>query len=272
MMVIDARSPVDPGGDQLLDADHAARPATPVNHQVGAARVDRTSAADVMELVCDVSGTSMQIAVVLVLQGAVDLGSARQALNVRIQAVPRMRQRLIATPFGCGRQIWVDDPTFAIASHVRSVRCPAPGDEQALLDVVADTITHRLPPDKPLWAATLVTGLAERGTALVVVFHHVLTDGIGGLAILGRLADGAPGAFDPGFPRRSPSRRELLLNASVDRARAVRRLPTAISHLHAAATEIGARRHVTAAPRCSLNSPIGSRRALAVVRADLCWR
>ena len=184
-----------------------------------------------MELVCDVSGTSMQVAVVLVLQGRVDLDAARQGFADRIRAVPRLRQRLVETPFGCGRQVWVDDPDFDIGLHVRSVCCPAPGDQRALLDVVGDVVTHRLPPARPLWAATVVTGLAEGRTAVVVVFHHVLADGIGGLAILGRLADGALGVTEPGFPRRPPSRRELLLDAIGDRARAVGRLPAAPSVL-----------------------------------------
>jgi WS/DGAT/MGAT family acyltransferase len=268
-MAIDARLPVDPGDDLPLDPDLTAGPTSPTRYRERAAGVDRASAADVMELVCDVSGTSMQVAVVLVLQGRVDLDAARRAFDDRIRAVPRLRQRLVEAPFGCGRQVWVDDPAFDIATHVRSVRCPAPGEERALLDVVADVVTQRLPPAKPLWAATLVTGLAEERTAVVVVFHHVLADGIGGLAILGRLADGTPGGTDPGFPRRPPSRRELLLDAIGYRGRAIRRLPAALGRFRSAATELGTGRGAISAPRCSLNRPIGRRRVLAVVRTDL---
>ena len=163
----------------------------------------------------------------------------------------------------------MDDPTFDIGSHVRAVRCPAPGDEQALLDAVAGTVTRRLTPDKPLWAATLVTGLAHDRTALVVVFHHVLADGIGGLAILGRLADGAPDVTDPGFPRRPPSHREMLLDAIGYRGRAIGRIPAALGRFRSAATELGTGRRAASAPRCSLNHPIGRLRSLAVVRTDL---
>ncbi len=267
-MTIDARSPVDPGGDLSLDPRATAGPTTPADEC--ATGVDRVSATDVVELVCDVSGTSMQVAVVLVLRGgAVDLDSARRAFDDRIRAVPRLRQRLVDTPFGCGRPIWVDDPAFDIDSHVRSVPCPAPGDERALLDVIADVVTQRLPPGQPLWAATLVTGLTDDRTAVVVVFHHVLADGIGGLAILGRLADGAPGGTDPRFPRRAPSRRELLRDAIGYRRRAIGRLPAALSRFRSAATELGTGHRVTSAPRCSLNHPIGRHRAFEVVRTDL---
>jgi len=269
-MAIDARLLVDPGGDLPLGSVRNAGPTSSAWHREHAAGVDRASTADVMELVCDVSGTSMQIAVVLVLDGAsIDLDAARRAFNDRIRAVPRLRQRLVTTPFGCGRQVWVDDPAFDIGSHVRAVRCPEPGDERALLDVVADIVTQRLAPDAPLWAATLVTGLADDRSAVVVVFHHVLADGIGGLAILGRLADGATDGTDPGFPRRPPSRRELLLDAVRYRARAIGRFPAALGRVRSAVTELGAGHRGVSAPRCSLNRPIGRRRALAVVRANL---
>ena len=50
-----------------------------------------------------------------------------------------------------------------------------------------------LPRSRPLWSATVVTGLASGGTGLVFAMDHVLTDGIGGLAVLARLADESPG-------------------------------------------------------------------------------
>jgi len=51
--------------------------------------------------------------------------------------VPRLRQRLVRVPPGCGRPVWIDDPGFDAARHVRILPCPDPGDEQALLDVAA---------------------------------------------------------------------------------------------------------------------------------------
>ncbi|WP_330276248.1 WS/DGAT domain-containing protein [Lentzea sp. NBC_00516] len=230
--------------------------------------VERASSNDVMELVCDSTGTSMQVAAVLVLEtpSPADIAAVRAAIAERITAVPRLRQRLVRTPFGQGRPVWIDDPSFAIADHVSAVGCPAPGDEQALLDVVADRLTRRLPPDSPLWSATLVTGLADARSAVVVVFHHVLADGIGGLAVLTHLVDGVPILPRQGFPRAAPRRRDLLVDVWRSRARAVRRLPAAAGRLRAAAAELGGGAHP---PRCSLNRPTGTGRVLAVARADL---
>jgi hypothetical protein len=54
----------------------------------------------------------------------------------------------------------------------------------------------------PLWSAVSVTGLADGTVALVMVLHHALADGAGGLTVLAHLIDApvgrtpcAPGAL-----------------------------------------------------------------------------
>jgi hypothetical protein len=93
-------------------------------------------------------------------------------------------------PAGCGRPVWVDDPGFHAARRVRILPCPDPGDEQALLDVAAVVIIEPLPRSRPLWAAALVPGVGGGRVGLVLVLHHVLADGVGGLAVLARLPTG----------------------------------------------------------------------------------
>ena len=232
--------------------------------------VDRASGNDLVELECDTTGTSMQVAAVLVLdsRSPLDLAAVQEAMADRVKGVPRLRRRLLDTPFGCGGPVWVDDPTFHSDAHVTAVECPAPGDERALLGVVARAVTTRLPRDRPLWSVTLVTGISPGRCALVVVFHHVLADGIGGLAVLASLVDGVPRAPDHGFPRRAPRRRELAADAIRTRVRAAGRLPTELGRLKAARAELGTGRQGRA-PRCSLNRPTGANRALAVARVDL---
>lgn len=55
--------------------------------------------------------------------------------------------------------------------------------------MAAELTCEPLPRSRPLWSATFVTGLADSGTGLILVMHHVLADSIGGLALLARLAD-----------------------------------------------------------------------------------
>ena len=156
-----------------------------------------------MLLASDVGPVPMQAGAVLMLDAGpdFDLAAAKATLAARITAVPRLRQRLVRAPLGCGRPIWVDDRAFDIEAHVRSVPCQPPGDEAALLELVTAIATRPLPWSRPLWSATFVTGLASGRVALIVVFHHVLADGIGGLAVLASLVDSAPGAASAPLPR-----------------------------------------------------------------------
>jgi len=233
-------------------------------------RIERVSADDLMQLASDTNRAPMQVAAVLVLGGraALDLPAVRAAIAERISAVPRLRQRLLRPPPGCGRPVWVDDPRFDIRHHVGHLPCPPPGDTEALLAVAAEAATARLSRARPLWAATLVTGLADGRAALIVVFHHVLADGIGGLAILAQLVDGASTPADSPFPRRAPSGGDLFRDAFLGRLRAVPALPSNLRRLRGAFSELRAA-GTTRRPRSSLNQPIGPRRRLTVAYADL---
>jgi len=82
---------------------------------------------------------------------------------------------------------------------------PSPGDEAALLEVAAASATHPLPRDRPLWSVTVVNGLTGGRSALVLVIHPVLADGIGGLAALALLIDGALLASEVPFPTPPPT-------------------------------------------------------------------
>src|SRR5690606_6794963 len=73
--------------------------------------------------------------------------------------------------------VWVDAVDFVLSDHVGAAGCPAPGTERALLDFAAALLVQPLPAARPPWRAPLVTGLAGRRCALVLVFHHALADG-----------------------------------------------------------------------------------------------
>ncbi len=135
-----------------------------------------------------------------------DLSRARRLIAARIPAVPRLRQRLIRAPFGCGGRVWVNDPKFDIRGHVHMVVCREPGDEQAPLDTDLSVIMAPLRRAAPLWSAVFVTGLADGAVALVLVLHHVLVDGVGGLAVLANLVNARANAANVSFPGPRPPR------------------------------------------------------------------
>jgi WS/DGAT/MGAT family acyltransferase len=231
-------------------------------------RIDRASALDLMQQASGHGSAPMQVGGVLVLRGRPEPDRLRAAIAERIRAVPRLRRRLVGTPFGAGRPVWVDDPAFDVDAHVHVVSCPAPGGETELLAIAADLLTRALPHDRPLWSLTHVDGLAGGRSALVVMFDHVLADGVGGLAVLDQLVDGAAPAADSRYPEPPPRRAALFADALWSRVRAVRRLPAVPRTVAAAWAELAPAIGVRA-PRCSLNRPTGPVRRLGLARAGL---
>ncbi len=211
-----------------------------------------------------------QFAAILLLDAdpGFDLARAEQLIAARVPAIPRLRQRLVSLPAGCGHPIWVDDGDFDIGRHIRRVPCRDPGDEAALLDTAVDVIIEPLPRSRPLWSAVFITGVDGDRVALVLVIHHVLADGIGGLAVLAGLIDHAPGPPVVGFPRHRPTYSRLAADALRDRLCAVSRARTAWRDLRTSMAAGGGLTPARATP-CSLVQRTGLRRQLAVVRTDL---
>ena len=232
--------------------------------------IERASANDLMQRRFASCPAARQIGLLLVLDRDRDVGPAglRAVVVARIPGVARLRQRLVTVPLGCGRPVWVDDPAFDVDHHLGASVCPPPGDERALLDLVAAVVAEPLSAERPLWRATFVHGLADGRVGLLVVVDHVMVDGTGGLAALAHLVDGAATGSERDFPSGVPSHRTLLLDASRSRLRslrrawpAIRRATTAVRQLRAGTTG--------RATRCSLNRPTGPTRRLGVARADL---
>jgi diacylglycerol O-acyltransferase / wax synthase len=241
--------------------------------------------------------SSSNLGVVLELDGpAPPLDVLLAALAPRVAAIPRLRQRIRRLPRGCGRPIWVDDPAFDLRQHVSVRTLAADVDGAALASLAATAVAARLPFTRPLWAMTLVTGPDPAGPAgLIVVVHHVLTDGIGGLAVLAALADQAASVPARPFPRPSPTVADLRADARLRWRPHPQRLGSALATVRAGLRELlpsrGARREeggapasppgaasprrrarlpsVALAPGCALNAPTGPRRAAAIARVPL---
>jgi diacylglycerol O-acyltransferase / wax synthase len=231
--------------------------------------VDRATPADLAFLAMDRGGASHHVAVLIVLEPgrAPDLAEVTRLVGQRVTGVPRLRQRLVRVPPGCGRPAWVDDAAFDVRRHVSRIDLRPPGDERALLDAAVALAGRPLPRDRPLWSLTLVQGLAGGNVALLVVLHHVVADGVGGLAVLADLCDAAgPVAAAP--PRPRPSLAALARDALAGKVDAARDAPRAWRDLRAAMSAAGGVRPPAVQP-CSLNRPTGPARRLVAVRCDL---
>lgn len=138
-----------------------------------------------------------------------------------------------------------------------------------MLQLAVEAITAPLASDRPLWRMEYVSELHGGHSALIVVFHHVLADGIGGLAVLANLVDGAAAPTDYGFPRPAPTPSELFADARRRRLHTMRHPSSSLHRLGAAVQQLRPQGSRIAAVSCSLNRPTGPRRALTVVATDL---
>ncbi len=238
-------------------------------------RIERLGPSDLTELASDVGPVPMNVGAVLFLagDGAVDSATIEATLTKRISGIQRLRQCLVDAPPGLGRPYWADDEHYDVGAHLARVRCPSPGDRDTALALAVDAVTQPLPRSRPLWRAIIITDLANdhRSLGLVMVLHHVLADGIGGLAILAHLVDGmaAAGSVDE-IPTvvAAPRPKDLLVDCVVERLRTLRRFPRTVARVRGGVNELGhgiGRR----APRCSLNVATGPRRRVTTVETDL---
>ena len=236
----------------------------------GAIAIERVSSDDLMSLATDRGAVPMQVGAILILDttGGCEPASIIAAVGQRLPAIPRLRQRLARPGIGFGRPIWIDDPRFRIEDHVSIAQYPASKGLDGLLATAADLLTTRLASDRPLWAALVVPEFDDGRTGVVIVFHHVLADGIAGLAILGALADDSPAVPKRDFPRPVPSRAQLAHDVTQGHLVALVRLPRTIVRLGQALTQLGPSLRGRASAS-SLNQQTGAGQRFAMVDSDL---
>jgi diacylglycerol O-acyltransferase / wax synthase len=199
------------------------------------------------------------------------LGGLRRHLAARLDRVPRLRQRLVATTLAGGERRFEDDPAFDIARHVIACALPAPGGVGELRAAAEVLLSAPLDPARPLWRMCAVDGLAG-GWALVGQVHHALVDGIAAVEVAALLLDAVPGAL-PDPPSAWRPRRAAPGQAAVDAART--RVTSAAGALRATgargAPEAGdaLRELLRPAPRTGLDRATGPRRRVAFADARL---
>ncbi|MBV8346660.1 MAG: wax ester/triacylglycerol synthase family O-acyltransferase, partial [Mycolicibacterium sp.] len=108
----------------------------------------------------------------------------QQIMRERIHLLPVFRQRYLSTPLGIHQPIWADDPEFDLDSHVRYVACPAPGGMRQFCALVEQVYANPVDRNRPLWQMWVVEGLEGGRVALVTLFHHAYTDGIGAIEMI----------------------------------------------------------------------------------------
>ncbi|HLM04220.1 MAG TPA: wax ester/triacylglycerol synthase family O-acyltransferase [Blastococcus sp.] len=249
--------------------------------------VERLSRLDASFLYLEEPGTPMHVGGVLILEApAGGMEALQELIAARLSLVPRYRQRVAVVPGHLANPVWVDDPDFDIAYHLRRNGLPRPGTEAQLLDLVSRLTSRPLDRSRPLWEAYLVEGLSDGRVAVVTKTHPALVDGLSAIDIGQVLLDVEPDAPAPERvdwrPERPPNGAQLVWqaldeyvrrpSAIVDTARG------AVSDVRSTAARLSgvaggllrtARKTLLAAPDSPLNAPVGRQRRVAVARAEL---
>lgn len=198
------------------------------------------------------------------------------AIGGKLHLAPRYRQRVRFTPLAAGRPVWVDDPHFRLAYHVRRTALPAPGDDDDLRRLVGRVMSAQLDRARPLWEIWIVEGSGDGSWAMVSKLHHAMVDGVSGSSLITVLMDeqrDVPRAEPvPWTPAPEPRGVELIAGALADRARwplrearavaGVVRDPTGFGQLAAQTLQgLAAYAGIARPPEATtLNGPIGPHR------------
>lgn len=148
-------------------------------------------------------------------------------IQARLPLLPSWRWRLQEVPLQLHHPLWIEDPDFDLAYHLREHTLPAPGTEAELEAFHAELLPQLLDRRHPLWRVTLVHGMEGGRQALVFQIHHALSDGAGILFTLAQLFHPLPDGPLPAVPAgEHPRRSALLRQAARDQARAWRAIPS----------------------------------------------
>jgi diacylglycerol O-acyltransferase len=150
-----------------------------------------------------------------------------QTVEERLNLIPRYRQRIQNVPAALGHPVWVDDPQFDLAYHLRRLALPKPGGTSELLDVVARLHSRILDRARPLWEMYIIEGLAGGRVAIYAKTHHAMVDGVAAVDLATTVFDFDPQGWrapagEPFRPRPLLSPQELVGDVVKEAAGALR--------------------------------------------------
>ncbi len=122
------------------------------------------------------------VVTVILLDRSPDWSTVRGRFDELSRRFPMVRQRVVeSAPMVPPR--WEPDPDFDLDFHIRSVVRPEPASLDAVLEMARVAAMEDFDRARPLWEVTPIDGLDDGGAAVILKFHHSLTDGVGGIQI-----------------------------------------------------------------------------------------
>lgn len=142
-----------------------------------------------------------------------------------LEAIPRLRQRVVEPPLGLGVPRWTTDPEVDLRFHLRRHRLPPDGGWPELMSDLSQFYMTPLDRSRAPWEALLVEGLPDGRALYALKMHHAVTDGLGVMQHLARIlsddrqTDCAGPAPDRPLPPPMSPFEALVAQAACDLAR-----------------------------------------------------
>ena len=191
--------------------------------------LDRLSAQDVRILKLEATRIRGHTCKVMLLEESPEralptLAEIRTSIAARLDAAPRLRQRLAYIPLHVANPVWVDDAGFDIDRHVTAVPAAGPMNRDRIKDVVGELMTRRLDHHHPLWQLNVIERLEDGSMALIWRIHHCMADGttcvrLGSEVLWSDSPDLTPPQTLRWWPQPAPNGMSLFVRGLADRAR-----------------------------------------------------
>ncbi|OBJ61240.1 WS/DGAT/MGAT family O-acyltransferase [Mycobacterium asiaticum] len=208
----------------------------------------------------------------------------REAMSLRIRALPEFQEKLANSPLNLDHPVWVDDEHFHIDRHLHRIALPAPGGRAELSEICGHIASLPLDRRRPLWEMWVIEGVAgtdchrQGRIAVMTKVHHAGVDGVTGANLMSQLCSTEADAPAPervagvGGASGWQIAAGGLLRFAARPLQLANVVPDTVSSV--VATLLRARDGLTmarpfAAPRTVFNASISGRRTIAYAELDL---
>ncbi len=161
--------------------------------------MQRLSGLDASFLYLETSSQPMHVCSIMELDastmpGGYTFDRLRDALSLRIKAIPEFREKLANSPLNLDHPVWVDDDNFALDRHLHRIALPAPGGRAELAEICGHIAESPLDRRRPLWEMWVIEGVAgtraddpQARLAVMTKVHHAGVDGVTGANLMSQL-------------------------------------------------------------------------------------
>ena len=130
--------------------------------------------------------------------GGYSFDRLRDALAIRIKAMPEFREKLADNRLNLDHPVRVEDKDFDLERHLHRIGLPSPGGRVELAEICGHIASLTLDRSRPLWEMWVIENVAsldgegEDRLAVLTKVHHSGVDGVTGANLMSQLCATEP--------------------------------------------------------------------------------